>query len=69
MTPNDAARLLADTVNKIESHGYIVYPHIRPVRICIRVPRTGITKISHPDDTEILAEIWDEGDGKGWQVK
>jgi len=69
MTAADAAKLLADTVNLIESHGYNVYPNIRPVRICIRVPREGVKTVTHPDQTEILAEIWDEGDGKGWTVK
>jgi len=69
MTADEAAKLLANTINEIESQGYTVYPNIRPVRICIRVPRKGIKKVTHPDDTEILAEIWDEGDGQGWHVK
>ena len=69
MTPDEAARLLAETMNEIEAAGFLLYPHPRPVGISIRVLRPGREKALHPDDTKIVSKVWDEGDGKGWQVK
>ena len=69
MTPDEAARLLAETMNEIEAAGFLLYPHPRPVGISIRVLREGRTVALHPDDTRVVAKVWDEGDGKGWQVK
>lgn len=69
MTAADAAKLLADTMNQIEAAGFLLYPHPRPIGISIRVLRDGTTAAWHPDDTLIVAKVWDEGDGKGWTVK
>lgn len=68
MTPEAAARMLAETMNAIEAEGFILYPHPRPVGISIRRPKPGITPV-HPDHTLSVAQIWDEGDGRGWQVR
>ena len=69
MSPQEAAQALADTMNLIESFGYLVYPHPRPVAISIRLLRGGLKRAFHPDDTVVVAQCWDEGDGKGWQAK
>lgn len=69
MTAIEAANLLADTMNQIEAAGFLLYPHPRPIGISIRVPRDGILVVAHPDDTLVVAKVWDEGDGKGWTVK
>lgn len=68
MSPQEAAQMLADTLNLIESFKYITYPHPRPVGISIRILKPGIEQAAHPDDTRIVAKIWDEGDGLGWRV-
>lgn len=69
MTPNEAARILADAMNEIEAAGYLLYPHPRPIGISIRLLRGGLKRAFHPDDTVVVAQCWDEGDGKGWQAK
>jgi hypothetical protein len=69
MSPNEAADILADAMNQIEAAGYLLYPHPRPIGISIRVLREGRKLAFHPDDTRVVAKVWDEGDGKGWQPK
>ena len=56
-------------MNEIEDAGYILYPHPKKTCISIRVLRDGKDHAEHPDDTRILAQIWDTGDGLGWRVK
>ena len=67
MTPEEAAKRLADAMNEIEAEGYILYPHPRPVGISIRIAKT--TPVLHPDQTISVAKVWDQGDGAGWKVK
>lgn len=69
MTPHDAAKILADAMNQIEAAGYLLYPHPRPIGISIRVLRKGLKRAYHPDDTQVVAVCWDEGDGNGWRPK
>jgi hypothetical protein len=67
MTPDEAAQELADTMNRIEAAGFVLYPHPRPVGISIRVAKQ--IPCLHPDHTKIVAKVWDEGDGRGWQAR
>lgn len=69
MTAAEAAEMLAKTMNEIEAEGFLLYPHPRPIGISIRKPREHIMAVTHPDQTVVLAVVWDEGDGKGWRLK
>jgi hypothetical protein len=69
LTPDEAAQKLADTMNEIEGCGYLLYPHPRPCAISIRILKPGYTEAKHPDDTRIVAQLFDAGDGLGWRLK
>jgi hypothetical protein len=50
-------------MNEIEAAVFILYPHLKKAFISfVSARRRRIA--AHPDDTRVLAVIWDEGDGK-----
>jgi len=69
MTASEAAQALADVMNEIETAGFFLYPHPRPVGISIRVQKDPQIPPDHPEKTRPVAIVWDEGDGRGWRVK
>jgi hypothetical protein len=69
VTPEEAAQKLADCMNEIEKAGYILYPHPRPVGIGIRKLRHAGLDWRNRENSLIVSYIWDQGKGKGWEVK
>lgn len=68
MTPMEAAEILASAMNKIESAGFFLYPHPRPIGISIRIAKDNQIP-DHPEKTRPVAQIWDQGDGHGWKAR